>query len=92
MPPVHAAGEATTADLAIHWRAGTGGAARAPVHRAEPLHGAFARRAGVSAADDGLPYFIDRADGDWQSPAPRPQARPYFLFVGRLEEIKGRRR
>ena len=36
-----------------------------------------------------LPYFIDRADADWQSPAPRPQARPYFLFVGRLEAIKG---
>lgn len=36
-----------------------------------------------------LPYFIDRADRDWQDPAPRPQERPYFLFVGRLEVIKG---
>jgi glycosyltransferase involved in cell wall biosynthesis len=36
-----------------------------------------------------LPYFIPRADGDWQRPAPRPQERPYFLFVGRLETIKG---
>ena len=36
-----------------------------------------------------LPYFIDRVDQDWQSPGPRPQERPYFLFVGRLEEIKG---
>ncbi|MBI1789553.1 MAG: glycosyltransferase family 4 protein [Acidobacteria bacterium] len=36
-----------------------------------------------------LPYFIDRIDPDWQSPAPRPQERPYFLFVGRLEVIKG---
>lgn len=36
-----------------------------------------------------LPYFIDRADQDWQSPGPRPQEKPYFLFVGRLEEIKG---
>jgi glycosyltransferase involved in cell wall biosynthesis len=36
-----------------------------------------------------LPNFIDRADQDWQSPAPRPQERPYFLFVGRLETIKG---
>jgi glycosyltransferase involved in cell wall biosynthesis len=36
-----------------------------------------------------LPYFIDRADRDWQEPAPRPHARPYFLFVGRLEVIKG---
>jgi glycosyltransferase involved in cell wall biosynthesis len=36
-----------------------------------------------------LPYFVDRVDGDWQDPAPRPQERPYFLFVGRLELIKG---
>jgi glycosyltransferase involved in cell wall biosynthesis len=36
-----------------------------------------------------LPYFIDRADQDWQSPGPRPQEKPYFLFVGRLEAIKG---
>jgi glycosyltransferase involved in cell wall biosynthesis len=36
-----------------------------------------------------LPYFIDRVDRDWQVPGPRPQERPYFLFVGRLELIKG---
>ncbi len=36
-----------------------------------------------------LPYFIERADADWQTPAPRPHDRPYFLFVGRLEKIKG---
>jgi glycosyltransferase involved in cell wall biosynthesis len=36
-----------------------------------------------------LPYFLDRIDADWQQPAPPPQERPYFLFVGRLEEIKG---
>lgn len=36
-----------------------------------------------------LPYYIERADRDWQQPAPRPQKRPYFLFVGRLETIKG---
>jgi glycosyltransferase involved in cell wall biosynthesis len=36
-----------------------------------------------------LPYFIEGADGDWKTPGPRPQARPYFLFVGRLEIIKG---
>jgi glycosyltransferase involved in cell wall biosynthesis len=36
-----------------------------------------------------LPYFIDRADRDWQEPGPRPQEKPYFLFVGRLESIKG---
>jgi glycosyltransferase involved in cell wall biosynthesis len=36
-----------------------------------------------------LPYFIDRADRDWREPGPRPQEAPYFLFVGRLELIKG---
>jgi len=36
-----------------------------------------------------LPYFIDRVDHDWKDPGPRPQERPYFLFVGRLEVIKG---
>ena len=28
-------------------------------------------------------------DEDWKSPGPRPQEKPYFLFVGRLELIKG---
>jgi glycosyltransferase involved in cell wall biosynthesis len=36
-----------------------------------------------------LPNFIDRVDEEWSNPAPRPQAAPYFLFVGRLELIKG---
>ena len=36
-----------------------------------------------------LPNFIDRVDDDWRNPAPRPQDAPYFLFVGRLELIKG---
>jgi glycosyltransferase involved in cell wall biosynthesis len=36
-----------------------------------------------------LPNFIDRIDDDWRNPAPRPQEAPYFLFVGRLERIKG---
>ena len=36
-----------------------------------------------------LPYFVDRVDNDWKSPGPRPQEDPYFLFVGRLETIKG---
>jgi glycosyltransferase involved in cell wall biosynthesis len=36
-----------------------------------------------------LPNFIDRVDSDWQNPGPRPQEAPYFLFVGRLERIKG---
>jgi glycosyltransferase involved in cell wall biosynthesis len=36
-----------------------------------------------------LPYFTNRVDSDWKQPAARPQERPYFLFVGRLEWIKG---
>jgi glycosyltransferase involved in cell wall biosynthesis len=36
-----------------------------------------------------LPYFIDRTDSDWQAPDDPPHQRPYFLFVGRLEKIKG---
>jgi len=36
-----------------------------------------------------LPNFIDGTDDDWLRPAPRPQEAPYFLFVGRLERIKG---
>jgi len=36
-----------------------------------------------------LPYFIEPVDNEWQTPEPRPQEAPYFLFVGRLEKIKG---
>ena len=36
-----------------------------------------------------LPNFVDRVDQEWRAPAPRPQEKPYFLFVGRLERIKG---
>lgn len=36
-----------------------------------------------------LPYFMEPQDTDWQNPAPRSHPRPYFLFVGRLERIKG---
>ena len=37
------------------------------------------------------PALFHRAgvDQDWQAPGPRPQEAPYFLFVGRLEAIKG---
>lgn len=44
---------------------------------------------GFSQPVDHLPYFIDRTDQDWQNPGPRPQENPYFLYVGRLERIKG---
>lgn len=36
-----------------------------------------------------IPDFMDRVDEDWKMPGPRPQEKPYFLFVGRLEPIKG---
>lgn len=36
-----------------------------------------------------LPLFVDRVDSDWQQPEPRPHDRSYFLFVGRLEAVKG---
>ena len=36
-----------------------------------------------------LPNFMDRVDNGWQNPAPHPQEAPYFLFLGRLELIKG---
>jgi len=36
-----------------------------------------------------LPLFIAPVDRDWKDPDPRPQEKPYFLFVGRLERIKG---
>ena len=36
-----------------------------------------------------LPAFGERDDETWRSPGDRPHDRPYFLFVGRLETIKG---
>jgi glycosyltransferase involved in cell wall biosynthesis len=36
-----------------------------------------------------LPHFIERADDDWRRPGKSPHDRPYFLFVGRLEALKG---
>ncbi len=50
---------------------------------------AMHRERGFAAPVGHLPYFIDRTDDDWRRPGPRPHPRPYFLFVGRLEEIKG---
>ncbi len=50
---------------------------------------AMHRERGFTQPVGHLPYFIERSDGDWRHPAPRPQERPYFLFVGRLEPIKG---
>ena len=50
---------------------------------------AMHRDRGFSRPVGHLPYFIERADDDWMRPAPRPHERPYVLFVGRLEPIKG---
>ena len=50
---------------------------------------AMHRERGFTQPVGHLPYFIERTDDDWRHPAPRPQDRPYFLFVGRLETIKG---
>lgn len=36
-----------------------------------------------------LPNFAERADEDWRRPPPSPHDRPYFLYVGRLEALKG---
>jgi glycosyltransferase involved in cell wall biosynthesis len=36
-----------------------------------------------------LPYFLPDLDESAHVPLPRPHERPYFLFVGRLERIKG---
>ena len=47
------------------------------------------RDRGFGRQVDHLPYFLPPVDDDWQDPAPRPHERPYFLFVGRLEVIKG---
>lgn len=57
----------------------------APSRFAAEMH----RERGFSQPVGHLPYFVDRSDSDWQEPAPRPQQRPYFLFVGRLETLKG---
>jgi len=44
---------------------------------------------GFSRPMELMPNFIDRVYEEWRDPAPRPHARPYFLFAGRLEMLKG---
>jgi glycosyltransferase involved in cell wall biosynthesis len=47
---------------------------------------------GFTPPMDVLPYFLPDPDGEPMSSSdaePSPHARPYFLFVGRLEKIKG---
>ena len=36
-----------------------------------------------------LPYFVPALDGDVSAGGASPNPRPYFLYVGRLEKIKG---
>ena len=36
-----------------------------------------------------LAPYVARSDADWQQPGASPHSRPYFLYVGRLESIKG---
>jgi glycosyltransferase involved in cell wall biosynthesis len=47
------------------------------------------RERGFSAPLRHFPSFAPRANGDAKFPGPRPHAAPYFLYVGRLEAIKG---
>jgi glycosyltransferase involved in cell wall biosynthesis len=50
---------------------------------------AMHRQRGFKQPMEVLPHFSSAADHDWQQPGPPPHQRPYFLFVGRLEVIKG---
>ena len=47
------------------------------------------RERGFAPHMDCLPNFVNRVDDEGRAPAPRPHASPYFLFVGRLEKLKG---
>ena len=48
------------------------------------------REFGFSRPMEVLPYFLpDPSPDDSFTATPRPHERPYFLFVGRLEKIKG---
>jgi glycosyltransferase involved in cell wall biosynthesis len=47
------------------------------------------REFGFPREMDVLPYFLPLSEEPGPAPRTRPHARPYFLFVGRLERIKG---
>ncbi len=47
------------------------------------------REVGCPREMEVLPYFLPEAGTEPASEAAAPHPRPYFLFVGRLEEIKG---
>ena len=47
------------------------------------------REFGFESEMDVLPYFLPDPVAPWRGPLKSPHDRPYFLFVGRLETIKG---
>jgi glycosyltransferase involved in cell wall biosynthesis len=47
------------------------------------------REFGFSRDMEVVPYFLPEWTDDAPGPAPPPHHKPYFLFVGRLEKIKG---
>lgn len=50
------------------------------------------REFGFSRELEVIPYFLPDPESDAEAPEPvgdRPSSRPFFLFVGRLEKIKG---
>jgi glycosyltransferase involved in cell wall biosynthesis len=57
----------------------------APSRFSAALH----RERGFQSAFEYLPNFCERADSDWKKPGVRANERPYFLYAGRLEAIKG---
>ena len=57
----------------------------APSRAVAALHAAR----GFSPPMARLPNFAARADADWRHPPPPAHPRPYFLYVGRLEVLKG---
>jgi len=44
---------------------------------------------GFSRPMEHVPYFVPQAEQPQPTAGPSPHARPFFLFVGRLEKIKG---
>lgn len=49
----------------------------------------FHHQRGFARPIEHLPYFVPLAELAEAAPASAPHPRPYFLFVGRLEKIKG---
>ena len=56
-----------------------------PSHFCRQMH----RSRGFQREMQVLPYFVPRVEGESDGTGDSPHSRPYFLFVGRLEKIKG---